>query len=96
MNGNTMMCNSQSRPNYNQGPPSYNQGYNQGPPSYNQGYNQGYGGGMYGNYGNYNSMYGGMKATLPAADPRPKVKASKTVESEAVVANEEKVEVEES
>merc|ERR1711935_615010 len=85
MNGNTMMCNSQSRPNYNQGPPSYNQGYNQG-----------YGGGMYGNYGNYNSMYGGMKATLPAADPRPKVKASKTVESEAVVANEEKVEVEDS
>ena len=51
---------------------------------------------MYGNYGNYNSMYGGMKATLPAADPRPKVKASKTVESEAVVANEEKVEVEDS
>ena len=70
--------------------------YNQGPPGYNQGYNQGYGGGMYGNYGNYNSMYGGMKTTLPAADPRPKVKASKTVESEAVVANEEKVEVEES
>merc|ERR1711971_447274 len=30
MNGNTMMCNSQNRPNYNQGPPGYNQGYNQG------------------------------------------------------------------
>ena len=43
-------------------------------PSYNQG--------LYGGYGNYNSMYGGMMNTLPAKDPRSQPVAAKSVEAE--------------
>merc|ERR1712156_690106 len=84
-------CRSQCRPMCNQTPTcgggaSFNGNTmvcnrNRPQPSYNQG--------LYGGYGNYNSMYGGMMNTLPAKDPRSQPVAAKSVEAEAVVPSEE-------
>jgi len=87
----TYGCRSQCRPMCNQTPTcgggaSFNGNTmvcnrNRPQPSYNQG--------LYGGYGNYNSMYGGMMNTLPAKDPRSQPVAAKSVEAEAVVPSEE-------